>query len=50
MKCELCKENIETIFLEKIKGTYVKLNKKVYNICKNCQKKSSMQEIKEKLS
>jgi len=49
MKCELCKENIEETFLEKIKGTYVKFNKKLYSICNNCQKKFSVQEIKEKL-
>ena len=49
MKCELCKEKIETTFLEKLKGTYVKVNKKLYTICNNCQKKFSMNEIKEKL-
>ena len=50
MKCELCKEKIETIFLEKLKGTYVKVNKKLYTICRNCQKKFPVKEIKEKLS
>jgi hypothetical protein len=50
MKCELCKEKIETTFLEKIKGIYVKVNHKLYTICKNCQKKSQVREIKEKLS
>ena len=50
MKCELCKEKIETTFLEKLKGTYIKVNKKSYAICRNCQKKFSIQEIKEKLS
>ena len=50
MKCELCKEKIQETFLEKIKGTYIKVNKKLYAICNNCQKKFSMNEIKEKLS
>ncbi|MEK6833089.1 MAG: hypothetical protein AABY32_03500 [Nanoarchaeota archaeon] len=50
MKCELCKEKIETTFLEKLKGTYVKVNKKLYTICNNCQKKFSVKEIREKLS
>lgn len=50
MKCELCKDKIETTFLEKIHGTYVKVNHKKFVICNNCQKKYSIQEIKTKLS
>jgi len=50
MKCEICKEKIQEAFLEKLKGTYVKVNKKLYTICNGCQKKFSVQEIKEKLS
>ena len=34
-KCALCKENIETIFLGKIRGMRVG---KVF-VCSNCQKK-----------
>lgn len=50
MKCELCNEKIETTFLEKIIGTYVNVNSKKRIICNNCQRKYSIQEIKEKLS
>jgi hypothetical protein len=40
MKCELCKKNIEELFLKKIKGTYVKDTKgKKHTICFECQKK-----------
>ena len=49
MKCEICKENISTTFLEKIRGTYVKANKKSYIVCDNCQKKFSIKDIKDKL-
>ena len=35
IKCELCKEKVETTLLGKIKGTYVK--KKV--VCSKCQQK-----------
>ncbi|MDP4012179.1 MAG: hypothetical protein Q8R00_01060 [Candidatus Nanoarchaeia archaeon] len=45
MKCAVCGEKIEEIFLNKILGTYVK--KKA--VCINCQKTYSMKEIKEKL-
>jgi protein-arginine kinase activator protein McsA len=34
-KCSICKEKIETIFLEKIKGTQIG---KDY-VCSSCQKK-----------
>lgn len=50
MKCELCKEKIQETFLEKLRGTYIKVNKKPHAICNNCQKKFSIQEIKDKLS
>ena len=50
MKCDLCGNKIEETFLEKIKGIYVKINHKNKLICSNCQKKYSIQEIKEKLS
>jgi len=40
MKCEICKNTIATIFLEKIKGTHVKDEKgKKHLICFECQKK-----------
>ncbi len=37
VKCEICKESIETTFLNKIKGTYVKVNKKQKTVCNVCQ-------------
>lgn len=43
MDCDLCGNEIEELFLGKIKGTVVKINRDnkntVYNICTNCQKK-----------
>ena len=48
MKCDLCNSKIEETFLEKIKGVYIKINSKLKYVCSNCQKKYSMNEIKEK--
>lgn len=40
MKCEICKVEIATTFLEKIKGTVVKNKEgKKHTICFDCQKK-----------
>ena len=40
MKCEICSKNIETTFMGKIFGTYVKDSKgKKHTICFECQKK-----------
>ena len=49
MKCDLCKEKVETLFLEKIKGTYIGKGKKKKVVCQRCQKQYSFEEIKEKL-
>jgi len=50
MKCKLCGKKIEETFLKKILGSYVKDAKgKRHPVCKDCQKKHSMTEIKEKL-
>ncbi len=38
-KCELCKDKIETIFLEKIRGTHVNISGKKKLVCSKCQKK-----------
>lgn len=39
MKCEICKEKIEEIFLGKIIGTVIKDDKgKKHHVCSNCQK------------
>lgn len=40
MKCSICSNKIEEIFLNKILGTYIKDEKgKRYAICFECQKK-----------
>lgn len=39
LKCELCKAEIETTFLEKISGTHVKINGKKKLVCSVCQRK-----------
>ncbi len=39
LKCDLCGEKIETLFLEKISGTYICVGKKRKAICSACQKK-----------
>lgn len=39
MKCELCKQAVETTFLDKILGTYVKDAKgKKHVVCVHCQR------------
>lgn len=41
MKCDLCGKEMEALFLDKFKGTVVKVNvegkNKIYNICSECQ-------------
>lgn len=39
VKCEVCGEKIENLFLDKIAGTYIKKGKKLKSICSNCQRK-----------
>lgn len=41
MKCEICKNKIEEIFLGKIKGTIIKKpgSGKPHYVCQDCQKK-----------
>lgn len=48
-KCEICKSNVEQTFLEKPIGTIVKVKGKQFLICNQCQKKHSVEEIKEQL-
>ncbi|MFH1505392.1 MAG: hypothetical protein ABIE94_00165 [archaeon] len=50
MKCKICGKKVEETFLKKLVGTYVKNEKgKKFPVCKDCQEKHSMKEIKEKL-
>ncbi len=40
MKCEICNNKIQTTFLNKIIGTYIRDEKgKLHVICSECQKK-----------
>ncbi len=39
MKCAICGREIETTFLNKIKGSYIKYNGKIYTVCNLCMKK-----------
>lgn len=48
-KCDICKDKVETTFLDKIIGTHIKVNKKRKLVCNGCQKKFSIKELKEKL-
>ena len=50
MKCEVCDGKIETTFLNKVLGTYIKDSKgKRHLVCKNCQKTSKKEELLTKL-
>ncbi|MCK4589929.1 MAG: hypothetical protein KAT77_05785 [Nanoarchaeota archaeon] len=46
MKCEICKNKIEEIFLSKIKGTIIKKpgSSKPHYLCPDCQKKHPKKE------
>jgi hypothetical protein len=45
MKCAICNKSIETTFLKKIIGTYIKNEKgKKLPVCFECQKKFSSKE------
>ncbi|MBS3133654.1 hypothetical protein J4214_00300 [Candidatus Woesearchaeota archaeon] len=48
-KCDLCGNKLDMIFLNKIMGTYVKVNRKTRTVCSNCQSKFSIDELKEKI-
>jgi len=51
-KCELCKKELETTFLDKIEGTIVKTGEgetsKKHYVCSACQKEHG-ERLKEKL-
>ena len=47
MKCKICSKNIETTFMGKILGTYIRDDKgKKHTICFECQKKFSNDKTK----
>jgi len=41
VSCNICGQKIQELFLEKIKGSYIKKpgNSKLYAVCFSCQKK-----------
>lgn len=39
MKCKICSANIAILYLNKIKGTYIRKNSKLHPVCFECQKK-----------
>jgi len=39
VKCDICSGKVETLFLGKIDGTYVKKGKKEKVVCSSCQRK-----------
>jgi len=51
VKCKICSNKLQELFLEKVKGTIVKKkdSNKQYHICFECQKKLTHQEILEKI-
>lgn len=48
-KCDLCKEEIKTTFLDKLEGTIVKQEGKKLHICSSCQKEHK-EDLKEEIS
>ena len=48
-KCDVCKNDITELLMGKIKGTYIKANKKTLKICSVCQKTYTVNELKEKV-
>lgn len=48
VKCDICGEKIENLFLGKISGTYIKKDRKKEMVCSNCQRKLG-EKIKDKL-
>ncbi len=45
MKCTICGKSIDTTFLSKLIGTYVKDSKgKLHSVCFECQKKFASKE------
>ena len=52
MKCAICKKEIEETFLDKMKGTVVKIKKgeknEEYHVCDGCQKEYK-DKLKEKI-
>ena len=39
VKCDICGDKAENLFLGKIKGTYIQKDKKLKAVCSGCQRK-----------
>ena len=39
VKCDICNEKVDNLFLGKIAGTYIKKDKNRKTVCSNCQRK-----------
>jgi len=47
MKCEICRKEIESTFMNKLLGTYIKDGKgKKHTICFECQKKFNNDKVR----
>lgn len=49
MKCDICKNKIEEIWLKKPNGTMIKKDSKKHWVCNKCQSGKSKEEILEKI-
>tara|TARA_Y100000310_G_scaffold334233_1_gene413567 strand:+ start:100719 stop:100874 length:156 start_codon:yes stop_codon:yes gene_type:complete len=49
MKCDFCKKKVEELFLGKIKGTFFMKGKIKKAVCADCQKGSSLEDLKKKV-
>ena len=48
-KCDICKKELTSLVMGKIKGTYLKGKGKIYKICSACQKSQTTESLKKKL-
>lgn len=49
MKCASCNQQIQTTFLDKLVGTYIKKDGKQHPVCDECQRAFSKEEILERI-
>ncbi|MDD4353893.1 MAG: hypothetical protein PHN56_05550 [Candidatus Nanoarchaeia archaeon] len=48
-KCDICKTEIKEGLIGKINGTYLRVGKKVFKTCCNCQRIYTIDELKKKV-
>jgi ribosome-binding protein aMBF1 (putative translation factor) len=49
MKCDICGKDIETTFLGKINGNYIKVKGDMHPVCNSCFRSEKADELKKKL-